>query len=63
MEITEEVFDDQFRETLDNLLLAMAEHAEINPEKFYRMACILENLAFFSPVIYGAIRNSLKDTE
>jgi hypothetical protein len=60
MEITQEEFDDKFRESVDNLLLAMAEHTEINPDKFYSMACILENLAFSSPVIYGAIQGSKK---
>ncbi|PIQ21551.1 MAG: hypothetical protein COW65_08390 [Cytophagales bacterium CG18_big_fil_WC_8_21_14_2_50_42_9] len=60
MEITKEEFDDKIRETMDDLILAMAEHEDINPEKFYSMTCILENLAFFSPVIYGALRNSKK---
>ena len=61
MELTKEEFNDQFRETVDTLLLSMAEHAEIDLEKFYSMACMLENLAFFSPVIYGAIQKSKKD--
>jgi len=60
MELTKEEFDDKIRETMDDLILAMAEHEDINPEKFYSMTCILENLAFFSPVIYGALRNSKK---
>jgi len=58
MNITKEEFDDKFRNVVDDLLVAMAEHNEINPEKFYSMACILENLAFFSPIIYGAMQNS-----
>ena len=57
MDITKEEFNEQFRETVDTLIIAMAEHEEVNPEKFYSMACVLENLAFFSPVIYGALRN------
>jgi hypothetical protein len=61
MEITKEAFDDKFRETVDALLLAMAEQEEIAPEKFFSMACILENLAFFSPVIYGALQSSKKN--
>ena len=60
MEITKEEFNEQFRETVDTLILTMAEHEEINPEKFYSMACMLENLAFFSPVIYGALINRKK---
>lgn len=60
MEITPEEFNSKFNHTVDALLVAMAEHAEINPDKFYSMACILENLAFFSPVIYSVIQNSKK---
>lgn len=58
MEMTEKEFDAQFRETLDYLVEAMAENAEIDVEKFYGMTCFLENLAFFSPVIYGMIEDS-----
>lgn len=58
MQITQEEFDDKFREGLDALLAALAEHEQIAPEKFFSMACMLENLAFFSPVLYGLIRNS-----
>lgn len=58
MEISKEAFDEKFRETVDTLLVAMAEHTEVDPEKFYSMACILENLTFFSPVIYGVLRNT-----
>ena len=61
MELTKEEFEDKFRETVDTLLLAMAEHTEIDLEKFYSMACVLENLAFFSPVIYGAIQEAKKN--
>ena len=35
----------------------MVENPEIDPKKFYGMTCILENLRFFSPVIYGAIQH------
>jgi len=59
-EMTEEEFDDKFKDTLDTLLAAMAENSEIEPDKFYSMACILENLRFFSPVLHGAIRNTKK---
>jgi len=60
MEISKEEFDDNIRESIDNLLSTMAEHEDINPDKFYSMVCILENLAFFSPVIYSALRNTKK---
>ncbi|GGG03277.1 hypothetical protein [Pontibacter amylolyticus] len=54
--MTEEEFDATFTYTLDVLLATMAEEPEIDPEKFYSMACVLENLRFFSPVLYGALR-------
>lgn len=60
MNVTKEEFDEKCREAVDTLLVAMADHAEINPEKFYSMACMLENLAFFSPVIYGVLQKSGK---
>lgn len=60
MEMTKEEFEDKFRETLDSLLEGMAENSEIDLKKFYSMACFLENLVFFSPVIYGMIKNSKK---
>jgi hypothetical protein len=55
--MTKEEFEEQFSETMDAVLEAMAENPDIDPEKFYSMTCILENLRFFSPVLYGAIRN------
>lgn len=54
--MTEEEFDFAFKGTLDTILVAMAENSEIDPKKFYSMACVLENLSFFSPVIYGALK-------
>ena len=54
--MTKEEFDDQYSQVLDTLLVAMAENSEIDPKKFYSMTCILENLRFFSPVIYEAIQ-------
>ncbi|MFB9862250.1 hypothetical protein [Rufibacter immobilis] len=55
--MTEKEFDDKLVETLDNFLLSMAESPEVEVEKFYNMTCLLENLRFFSPVLYSAIRN------
>ncbi|CAA9261971.1 MAG: hypothetical protein AVDCRST_MAG95-2347 [uncultured Adhaeribacter sp.] len=60
MDITKEEFDEKFRETLDDLLLTMAEHPEVEPSKFFGMACVLENLSFFGPVLYDALQNSKK---
>ncbi|MFD2247567.1 hypothetical protein [Pontibacter ruber] len=58
--MTEEEFDIKYTEALDTLLGAMAENEEIDHRKFYSMTCILENLRFFSPVIYGVIQNAKK---
>lgn len=58
--MTEKEFDGKFEETLDAILVAMAENSEVDPEKFYSMACVLENLSFFSPVLFGAIKNKKK---
>ncbi|MDQ4140653.1 MAG: hypothetical protein M3142_09005 [Bacteroidota bacterium] len=58
MDITKEDFNNKFQDTLDDILVAMAEHPDIDPKKFYSMACILENLTFFGPVLYDAIQNS-----
>ena len=60
MEISKEEFDSKFRETLDTLIQGMAESSDINLESFYNMTCILENLAFFSPVIFDFIQKSKK---
>lgn len=56
--MTKEEFDAQFRETLDFLIEAMAENSEIDVKKFYGMTCFLENLSFFSPILYGMIEDS-----
>lgn len=54
--MTEEEFQANYTQALDAIIEAMAEEQEINPDKFYSMICVLENLRFFSPVLYGAIR-------
>lgn len=58
MFLSEEEFTEQFTEALDTVIGAMAENPEIEPTKFFSMVCVLENLQFFSPVIYGALRNA-----
>ena len=60
MEMTEEEFRLKYTEALDAILEAMAESPEIDPKKFFGMACILENLRFFSPVLYGALQKPEK---
>ncbi|WP_240676212.1 hypothetical protein [Botryobacter ruber] len=58
--MTEEEFDTKFTAALDALVVAMAENPEIEPNKFFGMTCILENLRFFSPVLYGVLQNAKK---
>lgn len=60
MDISKEAFNDQFREGMDALIEQMAEHPDVELKKFYGMACFLENLAFFSPVLYDLIEKSKK---
>lgn len=60
MDISKEEFNYRFQDTVDSLLDSMAQHPEIDLEKFYSMACVLENLAFFSPVIYSVIKETKK---
>ena len=61
MELTEEEFDQRFVETLDVLLQTMADNEEVDVNRFYSMACILENIRFFSPVLYGVLQSSVKN--
>lgn len=60
MEISKEEFEKAFQEGIDNLLEGMAIDPAIDVDKFYSMTCFLENIAFFSPVLYGALRKSRK---
>jgi hypothetical protein len=61
MNISKEEFEQNFQETIDLVLTQLAEHPEVAPGKFYSLACMLENLAFFSPVLYQALRESKKE--
>ncbi|CAN5239298.1 hypothetical protein BH23BAC1_BH23BAC1_47410 [soil metagenome] len=56
--MTREEFDLKFKEVLDAFLEGMAESPEIDVKKFYGMTYFLENLSFFSPVIYGVIEDA-----
>lgn len=56
MQLTEEEFDNQFKETLDGLVQHMADEPEVGPEAFYRMTCVLENLSFFGPFLYDLLQ-------
>lgn len=60
MEMTQEEFDARFRETLDGVIEDMALDAEVEPQKFFGVTLFFENLAYFSPVIFGLIENSKK---
>ncbi len=56
MQLTEEEFDNQFKETLDGLVQHLADNAEVSPEAFYHMTCVLENLSFFGPFLYDLLQ-------
>ncbi|MDX5419798.1 MAG: hypothetical protein LPK09_11330 [Hymenobacteraceae bacterium] len=60
MNLTKEEFDQRFVETLDVLLQKMADNEDIDVNKFYSMACMLENIRFFSPVLYGVLKAAKK---
>ncbi|ALI97761.1 hypothetical protein [Rufibacter tibetensis] len=60
MKMTEKEFDENFVQTLDAFLVSMAESSDVDLDKFYTMTCLLENLRFFSPVLYGALKDSHK---
>lgn len=60
MELKPEDFDQKFKEALDKAIEHMAENPDIALTKFYGLTCFLENLAFFSPVLYGIITDSKK---
>lgn len=60
MHLTKEEFNEKFQEAMDWLLQEMAEDPEVDLEKFYTMTCLLENMSFFSPVIYGLLKESKK---
>ncbi len=60
MKMTEEEFDNRLVETLDGFLETLAESPEVDLDKFYTMTCLLENLRYFSPVIYGVLKDSSK---
>jgi hypothetical protein len=58
MNISKEEFNDNFQKAIDLLLEEMADNPEVDIERFYSMTCLLENVAIFSPVIYGVLQNS-----
>lgn len=60
MEMNKEEFRKAFQEGIDTLLEGMAVNPRIEVDKFYNMACFLENIAFFSPVLYDTLSKSKK---
>ena len=60
MEMKKEEFENKFHAALDTLLEGMAVDPTIDVNKFYSMACFLENVAFFCPVLYGVLSESKK---
>ncbi|MFC5270024.1 hypothetical protein [Adhaeribacter terreus] len=59
--INEEEFSEQFTKVLDTVIEAMTESPEIEPEKFFSMVCVLENLQYFGPVIFSALKVNSKE--
>lgn len=49
-----EEFETNFTQILDTILKALANSSEVEPEKFYSLACRIENLHQSSPVLYDA---------
>ena len=58
MQLSEEEFDNQFKETLDGLIQNMADDSEVDLQAFYHMTCVLENLSFFGPFLYDLLQKS-----
>jgi hypothetical protein len=61
MAFSKEEFENTFKQAQDTFLEAMAENSEISVEKFYSMACIMENLYFFSPVLFDLLKPKSDD--
>ncbi|MDQ3537015.1 MAG: hypothetical protein M3421_15465 [Bacteroidota bacterium] len=55
--MTQEEFEKEFKGVIDELLKGMAEHPEIDVRRFYSLTYLLENIVYFSPVIFGLIEN------
>jgi hypothetical protein len=56
MQMNEKEFSEKLTEAINTVVEAMAETPEIEPVRFFNMVCVLENLQFFAPVIYSAIK-------
>lgn len=56
MKMTQEEFDQQFREALDLASENMASRQEIDVKQFYGMMYFFENLRFFSPILYDLLQ-------
>jgi len=54
--MTKEEFELNFNQIHEKLLESMANNPHVNPDKFYTMACFLENISFFSPVIFSLLK-------
>ncbi|WP_242916465.1 hypothetical protein [Pontibacter liquoris] len=56
--MTPEEFEETYTQTLETILKAFANSAEVKPEKFYSLASVIENLRSCSPVFYNALKSS-----
>ncbi|WP_232058388.1 hypothetical protein [Nibribacter ruber] len=60
--MTQDEFDVNYADALENILVGLAQHSDIDPQKFFHLACVIENLRFFSPVLYGAIQQAKEES-
>ena len=56
MEISKTEFTQRWLEEADKSIEWLAYHPDVKPDKFYTMTCMLENMAFFAPVIYDMLK-------
>ncbi|EJF07983.1 hypothetical protein [Pontibacter sp. BAB1700] len=55
-------FEENYTQILHTLLKAFANSSEVEPEKFFDLASVIEKLRDASPVLYDAIK-SLEDEQ
>jgi hypothetical protein len=50
-------FEENYTQILHTLLEAFASSSLVKPEKFFDLACVIENLRDASPALYDAIKS------
>ncbi len=61
MDMSKKEFQEEFKKGTDQLLEYYAYQPSVDPDKYYTMICLLENLTFFSPVIFDLMKPVSKD--